>query len=146
MAISLEELTTNCLLQVNVQNFANIENFLEHIFYAKDGTGYHSEHYNPSLVKLNNIKPIGKNAYKGCRDGKNILSNFFPKDWDEIKIVKEVNSAYDNRVQNILNKDRIETIGLSKSGLYIELKLNYEKKIQDAYPASNQESKNYRTL
>ena len=49
-------------------------------------------------------------------------------------------------MQNILNKDKIETIGLSKSGLYIELRLNYEKKIQDAYPASNQESKNYRTL
>lgn len=97
MSISLEELTTNCLLQVNVQNSVNIKNFLEHIFFAKDDTGYHSEHYNPSLVTLNNIKPIGKNAYNGYRDGKNILSTFFPKDWDEIKIVTEVNNAYDNQ-------------------------------------------------
>ena len=73
MEISLEELVTNCLLQVNVQNFANIENFLEHIFYAKDGTGYHSEHYNPSLVTINNIKPIGKNAYKGYREINKVL-------------------------------------------------------------------------
>lgn len=35
MSISLEELTTNCLLQVNVQNFVNIKNFLEHIFFCK---------------------------------------------------------------------------------------------------------------
>lgn len=146
MSISLEELTTNCLLQVNVQNFVNIKNFLKHIFFAKDDTGYHSEHYNPSLVTLNNIKPIGKNAYNGYRDGKNILSTFFPKDWDEIKIVTEVNSAYDNRVQNISNNGKVETIGLSKSGLYITLKLNYEKKIQDAYPAFSQKSKNYKTL
>ena len=49
-------------------------------------------------------------------------------------------------MQNISNNGKVETIGLSKSGLYITLKLNYEKKIQDAYPAFSQKSKNYKTL
>lgn len=120
--------------------FCDLQTTLECIFYGKKGRAYHSEYLRPAGDNFEKHRQFSNGVYSGRHNDK--FSTFFPKTWDERKVIKEIISANQNLCRPKNTTYNTNRIGKSSSGIYVAFETK-QGKIFDVYPAFYQEEKDY---
>lgn len=126
--------------QAQLDLFCDMQTTLECIFYGKNGGAYHSEYLKPAGENFEKHRQFSNGVYSGKHDDK--FSTFFPKTWDERKVIEEIISANQNLCKPKGTTYNTNRIGKSSAGIYVAFETR-QGKIYDVYPAFRQDDNDY---